>query len=110
LLKSGVRAYCHPKLYASLQSTLYRNNGDGTFTDVSQETGIAPHVGKGMSVSFADYDGDGFLDAFVANDTTPEFLFHNLGGKKFEEVGVATGVAYAPTVPHYPVMDRISVM
>ena len=95
-LKSGVRAYCHPKLYASLHSTLYRNNGDGTFTDVSQETGIAAHMGKGMSVSFADYDGDGFLDAFVANDTTPAFLFHNLGGKRFEEVGVQTGVAYAP--------------
>ena len=55
----------------SLHNTLYRNNGDGTFTDVSQETGIAAHMGKGMSVSFADYDGDGFLDAFVANDTTP---------------------------------------
>ena len=95
-LKSGVRGYCHPKLYTSLHDTLYRNNGDGTFTDVSQETGIAAHSGKGMSVSFADYDGDGFLDAFVANDTTPAFLFHNLGGKKFEEVGVTTGVAYAP--------------
>jgi len=95
-LKSGVRAYCHPKLYKSLHNTLYRNNGNGTFTDVSQETGIASYFGKGMSVSFADYDGDGFLDAFVANDTTPAFLFHNLGGKKFEEVGVAAGVAYAP--------------
>ncbi len=95
-LKSGVRGYCHPKLYESLHDTLYRNNGDGTFTDVSQETGIAAHMGKGMSVTFADYDGDGYLDAFVANDTTPAFLFHNLGGKKFEEVGVAAGVAYAP--------------
>lgn len=95
-LKSGVRGYCHPKLYQSLHNTLYRNNGDGTFTDVSQETGIADHFGKGMSVSFADYDGDGFMDAFVANDTTPAFLFHNLGGRKFEEVGVAAGVAYAP--------------
>jgi hypothetical protein len=95
-LKSGVRAYCDPKLYASLHNTLYRNNGDGTFTDVSQETGIAAHLGKGKSVSFADYDGDGFLDAFVANDTTPAFLFHNRGGKRFEEVGVQTGVAYAP--------------
>ena len=95
-LKDGVRAYCHPKYYKALHSTLYRNNGDGTFTDVSQETGIAAQMGKGMSVSFADYDGDGFMDAFVANDTTPAFLFHNLGGKKFEEVGVAAGVAYAP--------------
>jgi enediyne biosynthesis protein E4 len=92
----GVRGYCHPKLYAPLHNTLYRNNGDGTFTDVSKETGISAHMGKGMSVSFADYDGDGFLDAFVANDTTPEFLFHNVGGKKFEEVGAEAGVAYAP--------------
>ena len=95
-VKGGVRGYCHPKLYASLHNSLYRNNGDGTFTDVSQETGISSHMGKGMSVSFADYDGDGFLDAFVANDTTPGFLFHNLGGKKFEEVGTQAGVAYAP--------------
>jgi len=95
-IKNGVRAYCHPKQYASLHNTLYRNNGDGTFTDVSKETGISAHIGKGMSVSFADYDGDGFIDAFVANDTTPAFLFHNLGGKKFEEVGVTAGAAYAP--------------
>jgi hypothetical protein len=96
LLKDGVRAYCHPKNYASLHNTLYRNNGNGTFTDVSQDTGIAAHMGKGMSVSFADYDGDGFLDAFVANDTTPAFLFHNVGGKRFEEVGSTAGVAYSP--------------
>jgi len=95
-LKSGVRAYCHPKYYAPLRSTLYRNNGDGTFTDVTQETGLAQHLGRGMSVSFADYDGDGFLDAFVANDNTPNFLFHNLGGKRFEEVGLLAGVAYSP--------------
>jgi len=90
----GVRGYCHPKYYAPTHNSLYRNNGDGTFTDVSDETGIAAQFGKGMSVSFADYDGDGFLDAFVANDTTRNFLFHNLGGKKFEEVGELAGVAY----------------
>ncbi len=94
-IKSGVRAYCHPKHYASLHNTLYRNNGNGTFTDVSRETGIAKFAGKGMSVCFADYDEDGFLDAFVANDTTPNFLFHNIGGRKFEEVGLFAGVAYA---------------
>jgi hypothetical protein len=95
-IKAGVRAYCHPKEYAPLHNTLYRNNGNGTFTDVSNETGIAAVEGKGMSVSFADYDGDGFLDAFVANDTTPNLLFHNLGGKRFEEVALAAGVAFAP--------------
>src|SRR5579863_78230 len=93
---TGVRGYCHPKYYAPLHNVLYRNNGDGTFTDVSEETGIAQHLGKGMSVSFADYDHDGYLDAFVANDTTANFLFHNVGGKKFEEDGVWSGVAYGP--------------
>jgi hypothetical protein len=95
-LKSGVRAYCHPKYYAPLHNSLYRNNGNGTFTDVSEQTGIGKAFGKGMSVSFADYDGDGFVDAFVANDTTPNFLFHNIAGRLFEEVAVQAGVAYAP--------------
>ena len=95
-LKSGVRGYCNPKYYAPLPNALYRNNGDGTFTDVSRESGIGAHLGKAMSVSFADYDGDGFLDAFVANDTSPNFLFHNIGGKRFEETGLVAGVAYSP--------------
>lgn len=95
-LKEGLRAYCHPNKYAPLYNTLYRNNGNGTFTDVSRETGIAAAFGKGMSVSFADFDGDGFMDAFVANDTMPNFLFHNVSGKRFEEVAVAAGVAFSP--------------
>ncbi len=90
-----VRAYCHPKNYAPLPDTLYRNNGDGTFTDVSAEAGLNPHAGKGMGAAIADYDGDGFMDVFVANDNHPNFLFHNLGGRKFEEVAIQTGVAYA---------------
>lgn len=91
---AGTRGYCHPRYYAPTRNTLYRNDGDGAFTDVSAETGIASQFGKGMSVSFADYDGDGFPDAFVANDTTRNFLFHNIGGKRFEEVGESAGVAY----------------
>jgi enediyne biosynthesis protein E4 len=90
----GARGYCHPQYYAATHNSLYRNNGDGTFTDVSGETGITSQFGKGMSVSFADYDGDGFLDAFVADDTTRNYLFHNVDGKKFEEVGSLAGVAY----------------
>jgi hypothetical protein len=89
------RAYCHPNNYANLPDTLYRNNGDGTFTDVSAQTGIGKHMGKGMGVAIADYDGDGFIDIFVANDTRPNFLFHNIGGKSFEEVALENGVAYA---------------
>jgi hypothetical protein len=95
-LKEGLRAYCHPNLYLPLHNTLYRNNGDGTFTDVSHETGIDAFQGKGMAVTFADLDGDGFLDAFVTNDTMPNFLFRNVGGKKFEEISIAAGVAYSP--------------
>jgi hypothetical protein len=88
------RAYCHPKNYEPLPNTLYRNNGDGTFTDVSQETGIAKHIGKGMGAVIADYDGDGFMDIFVANDNHANFLFHNIAGKRFEEVAFESGVAY----------------
>jgi hypothetical protein len=88
------RGYCHPNSFAPLPNTLYRNNGDGTFTDVSEETGIAAVLGKGMGVAFADFDGDGFLDVFVANDNSPNRMFHNLGGKKFEEVAFQLGVAY----------------
>jgi hypothetical protein len=90
-----LRAYCHPKNYQALPDSLFHNNGDGTFTDVSAEAGLNPHLGKGMGVAIADYDGDGFTDVFVANDNHPNFLFHNLGGKKFEEVAFQSGVAYA---------------
>ena len=90
----GLRVYCHPNNYPNLPNTLYRNNGDGTFTDVSAETGIAKYFGKGMGAAIADYDGDGFMDVFVANDNRPNFLFHNLGGKRFEDVALESGVAY----------------
>ena len=88
------RGYCHPNSYGPLPNTLYRNNGDGTFTDVSEATGIAAVQGKGMGVAFADYDGDGFMDVFVANDNSANLLFHNRGGKKFEEAAFQAGVAY----------------
>ena len=91
----STRAYCHPKNYPPLPNTLYRNNGDGTFTDVSVETGIHKFLGKGMGAVIADYDGDGFMDIFVANDNHPNFLFHNIGGKRFEEVALESGVAYS---------------
>lgn len=87
------RSYCHPRFYEGLPNTLYRNRGDGTFEDVSAKAGIAQHVGKGMSIAFADYDGDGFPDAFVTNDKIPSFLFHNLGNGRFEEVALEAGVA-----------------
>ena len=80
-------------MYHPLPNTLYRNNGDGTFTDVSKETGIAAHPGRNMGVAIGDYDRDGYTDIFVANDDMPNLLFHNIGGKRFEEVAMDAGVA-----------------
>src|SRR5436190_1863731 len=76
------------------RNALYHNNGDGTFTDVSAATSIAEHIGKGMGVAIADYNGDGWMDIFVANDKERNFLFKNRGGKSFEEVGVESFVAF----------------
>lgn len=93
-LSNGIRAYCSPDSYAGLPNLLFRNNGDGTFTDTSEVSGIFKHAGKGMGVAFADYDNDGFLDIFVANDTFRNFLFHNNANGTFTEVGLLSGVAY----------------
>ena len=75
------------------RSVLYRNRGDGTFDDVSVSAGIAKHIGKGMSVAIADYDHDGDVDAFVTNDTVPNFLFRNNGDGTFAETALTAGVA-----------------
>jgi hypothetical protein len=88
------RHYCHPLLYKGTTSVLYHNNGDGTFTDVSEKSGIAKAIGRGLGVAFADYDGDGWTDIYVANDSTQSFLFHNNGDGTFKEDGIAAGVAY----------------
>jgi hypothetical protein len=88
-----IRVYCHPRYFEGLPNRLFRNRGNGTFEDVSLSAGVAKHVGKGMSVAFADYDADGFVDAFVTNDGVPNFLFHNRGDGTFEETGLLAGVA-----------------
>jgi len=90
----GKRLSCPPSLYPGEPNILYHNNGDGTFTDVSKSTGIADQIGKGMGVAVADYDADGWMDIFVANDNQRNFLFKNRRGKGFDEVGVEAGVAY----------------
>jgi enediyne biosynthesis protein E4 len=94
-ISKGVKAYCSPDNYAGLPNLLFHNNGDGTFTDVSESSGIFRFVGKGMGVAFADYDGDGFTDIFIANDTYRNFLFHNNGNGTFTETGILSGVAYS---------------
>jgi len=90
----GYPAYCTPVGFRGLPNMLYRNNGDGTFTDVTEESGIGRHVGKGMGAAFADYDNDGFMDIFVSNDNFRNFLFHNNGNGTFSEVAMELGVAY----------------
>jgi enediyne biosynthesis protein E4 len=85
--------YCPPEEFPSTTSILYHNNGDGTFTDVSQRSGIAAKKGRALGVAFADYDGDGFTDIFVANDGMQQYLFHNNGNGTFTEVGMEAGTA-----------------
>jgi hypothetical protein len=86
--------YCSPNEYRGTPNILYRNNGDGTFSDVSQQSHISQYLGKGMGVAFADYDGDGFTDIFVSNDSSPNFLLHNNGDGTFTDVALLAGVAY----------------
>jgi tetratricopeptide (TPR) repeat protein len=90
----GRRSYCHPSRYAPLPNRLFHNEGNGTFRDVSLVSGIGAHRGKGMGAAAADFDGDGRIDIFVANDTEANFLFRNRGDGTFEEIGRAAGVAY----------------
>lgn len=87
------RSYCTPESYASVASRLYRNDGGKAFTDVSEDSGIAALLGKALGVATFDADGDGLTDLAVANDTTRNFLFRNLGGGKFAEVGIESGIA-----------------
>jgi hypothetical protein len=88
----GLPDYCHPKNYKGLPNSLFRNEGNGTFTDVSRASGIRAVVGKGMGIGVADFDQDGFSDLFVANDTEPNYLFRNHGDGTFEDVSEKLGV------------------
>jgi hypothetical protein len=93
-VQQGHPAYCSPVDFLGTPDILYRNNGDGTFTDVSEQSHISQYVGKGMGVAFADYDNDGFTDIFVSNDTFENYLLHNNGNGTFTNVAVPAGVAY----------------
>lgn len=100
-LKGGGRAYGGPQDFQGTLLSLYRNEGEGKFTEVAETAGLHMRnpdtglpMGKSLGITFADFDEDGWLDCIVANDTVRNFLFHNLGGGKFEELGIPTGVAY----------------
>jgi hypothetical protein len=90
-----LRMYCHPLNFRPSPNVLYRNAGDGTFTDVSVRAGIAPFTGNGLGVAVADYDDDMWPDVFVANDGVPNFLFHNEGNGRFTERALVAGVSVA---------------
>ena len=87
------RAYCHPDKYRAEPMLLYHNNGDGTFTEVS-DSGVGKLFGKGMGIAVADYDSDGNPDIFIANDNDRNLLIRNLGGGKLKESGMQAGIAY----------------
>ncbi len=89
---TGERFYCIPSIYDSMPCWLFRNNGDGTFTDVSKESGISRSLAKAWGVVAADINNDGYMDLFVTNDTVPNFLFANRGKGQFEEIGLLAGV------------------
>ena len=91
----GVPDYCDPKFYKPTPNQLFLNNGDGTFRDVSAESGIRAHPGKGMGVGIADFEQDGLMDIFVTNDRMYNSFFLNLGGVKFKEIALPAGVALA---------------
>jgi len=95
------RAYGPPLNYQGTYNYLYRNDGDGSFTDISEQAGLHVNnpatgepLGKGLAITIADFDDDGLLDVFVANDTVQNFMFRNKGGGRFEEIGMAAGVAF----------------
>lgn len=92
--RPGYRAYCHPDQFQPIVNLLYRNNGDGTFTDVSEASGIAKSAGKALGVVAFDFNRDGWLDLYVANDAVASFLFRNNGDGTFTEIGLLAEVAY----------------
>jgi hypothetical protein len=92
--EDGVDFYCHPKTYPAVPHRLYRNTGGGKFQDVTDAAGFGRALGKGMGIAIADFNGDGWPDIFIANDTEPNFLYRNLGNGAFAERGLSMGVAY----------------
>jgi enediyne biosynthesis protein E4 len=91
--REGYRGYCHPDVFPPISMLVYHNNGNGTFTEEAHKLGL-DKPGRELGVAIADYDRDGHPDIFVANDSMPEFLFHNKGNGTFEEVALDAGVAF----------------
>ena len=92
--KPGYRMYCHPTMFDGVADRLYRNNGNGTFSDISKQAGIANPGGKGLGVAFCDYDRDGRTDIYIANDTVRNFLYRNTGKGTFVDEAYGAGVGF----------------
>jgi enediyne biosynthesis protein E4 len=89
--KQGYRSYCHPNEFQPVAPLVYHNDGNGHFTDITKQAGFAK-PGKGLGIAIADFNSDGLVDLFIANDSIPEFLYQNKGDGTFEEVGLFAGV------------------
>jgi hypothetical protein len=90
--REGYRAYCHPDVFEAIPMLVYHNDGNGHFTEVSHKIGLDKPA-KALGIAIADYDRDGRIDLCIANDSMPEFLFHQKSDGTFEEVGLESGVA-----------------
>jgi len=92
--KPGYRMYCDPRMFDGKPDILYRNNGDGTFTDVSKASGIANPAGKGLGIAVGDIDNDGWPDIYIANDGVRNFLYHNQRNGTFTDIAYGAGVGF----------------
>ena len=92
--RPGRRSYCHPREFGAVAHSLFRNLGNGRFLDVSEESGLSGHPGKGLGVALNDFDADGWVDIFVANDSYPQQLFRNIKGSRFAEMAIRAGAAF----------------
>ncbi|MEM6640825.1 MAG: CRTAC1 family protein [Pseudomonadota bacterium] len=90
----GRRDYCGPQVYPPTSDRLFRNEGNGRFSDVTASVGLAKTEGPGLGLVWADFDGDGWTDAYVANDGAANFLWRNINGERFEDIGLYSGTAY----------------
>ena len=93
-IRPGYRAFCHPDNFKGVTNILYRQRADGTFEDVSAKAGIVDPGGKALGVAFGDFDNDGLIDIFVANDSVRQSLYHNKGDGTFEDIAIASGAGY----------------